>query len=264
MTQLCKIFSAVANLQENPGSQIHIGKNDSQMLHGETFLVQSQQNGWSYGTSELDGYTGWIEDVHLRPLIATPTHAVGCLMTNAYATPDFKTQPAQTFSFMSRVIIDQDVKKDGFVMLRETGLWVPENHLIALDALTANPADIVDTALMFMDCPYVYGGRGAWGIDCSGMVQLALQRNGINCPRDSGQQSPVIGQPVPLYGIKGGDIVFFPGHVGIMKDDLNFINATTRHMKVVIEPLDDLISVYGPVTAARRIDTPSPKLLPSP
>jgi hypothetical protein len=220
--------------------------------------VQNYQKDWAFGSSELDFYTGWVEDVHLGMLKDKPTHAVVCLMTNTYNTPDFKTPPVETLSFMSRVTVEPSIVKDGFIMLRDSLLWVPENHLIAIDTLSANPADIIDTALMFSNCPYLYGGRSASGIDCSGLVQLALQRNGLYCPRDSNQQESVIGTAVPLYDLKGGDIIFFPGHVGIMKDTLNLINATTRHMKVMVEPLDDLIQTYGPPTAVRRLTSPCP------
>lgn len=259
MKRLCKIFSAAASLQEYPGAQTHIGKKDSQMLHGETFIVQKSNNGWSYGHSELDGYTGWVDDSHLLLINQRSRYAVICLMTNAYAAPDYKTTPAQSFSFMSRVDIDSTMTKDGLVLLRDSALWLPENHLMAVGALAANPVDIVDTALLFNDCPYVYGGRTAQGIDCSGLVQLAMQRNGLSCPRDASQQENIIGNAVTSPNLQGGDIVYFPGHVGIMKDDKTIINATMRHMKVIVENIDDLTDIYGPPTSVRRLGThPAP------
>jgi cell wall-associated NlpC family hydrolase len=255
MKQLCKIFSMTANLQEQPGAQTHIGRRDSQMLHGELFHVDRWENNWVHGTSALDGYTGWLPDTDVQLVTTPPTHAIITLSTNAYATPDAKTHPLPDirFSFMSRVAIDPGISQNKFVMLRDYAAWIPESHVIALSDLAANPADIVDTATMFSDCPYVLGGRSAQGIDCSGLVQLALQRNGVYCPRDADQQENVIGTAIANIALQRGDIIYFPGHVAIMADHAKVINATMRHMKVIVEPLDDLIQAYGPPTAVRRL-----------
>ena len=58
--KIVKIFGAVANLQEHAGDQVHIGRRDSQLLHGEEFEVDSILNGWAAGRSKLDGYQGHI------------------------------------------------------------------------------------------------------------------------------------------------------------------------------------------------------------
>lgn len=253
MKTLCKIFTAHTSLQEIPGAQNHIGKRDSQMLHGEYFIAKRSRGDWVYGESVFDGYKGWVHGAALTSVFNKPTHAVISLMTNVYSAPDFKTQPAETLSFMSRVAVDPATATDGFVMMQDQPFWVPENHLAAVRDLQANPASIVDTALMFAGCPYVYGGRTAQGIDCSGLVQLALQRNGIYCPRDADQQERVVGTAVAPSSIQAGDIVYFPGHVGIMKDDRNLINATVRVMKVAVEPLNDVVQIYGQPTVVRRL-----------
>lgn len=255
MKKLVRIFSATANLQEQPGEQSHIGRRDSQLLHGEEFEIESLADGWAYGRSKLDGYKGYIP---LDTIDSTPirtTHAISTILTNIYPAPDFKTHPSLTLSFMSRVAIDKTKKSNGFVGLKgAVDLWVPETHLISLRSLKKNQADIVETAQMFSGTPYIYGGRSARGIDCSGLVQIALQRNGVPCPRDADQQQNVIGNAVALKDIQRGDIVYFPGHVGIMVDAENIMNATVRHMKVISEPLNEMLEHYGdPQTAILAI-----------
>lgn len=252
---LHKIFADATRLQDAPGDQPKIGRRESQMLHGEPFLVNRfEDSGWAFGKSVLDNYEGWIHELHLEFIHNQPTHIVTSLMTNAHATPDFKTMPALTFSFMSRVTVDPGMRHDGFIKLKDCHhLWVPESNLLPIGDMTANPVDIVDTAMMFEGCPYGYGGRHAQGIDCSGLVQLSLQRNGLPCPRDADQQENVIGANVTGETPRRGDIVYFPGHVGIMKDEENVINATVRHMKVIVEPMADLISAYGNPTSIRRL-----------
>lgn len=256
MNTLCRVFSAAAPLQQNPGPQSHIGKRDSQMLHGESFRVSARQDDWAYGVSILDGYTGWVEICHLSTTNATPTHAISCLSANAYSSPDAKTRPVDdaTLSFMARVAVVPGTERNGFVMIEDSCLWIPKNALIALDDLTANPADIVETAMMFSGVPYLYSARGAGGIDCSGLVQLSLQRNNVACPRDCDQQEGAVGRSVTHTDIRRADIVYFPGHVAIMTDGQNAVNANMRHMAVVVENLDDLIRTYGPPTSVRRLE----------
>ena len=60
------------------------------------------------------------------------------------------------------------------------------------------------------------------GLDCSGLVQVALTACGIACPRDSDMQEAALGTPVAaaadLAGLRRGDLVFWKGHVAIVRD----------------------------------------------
>lgn len=256
MRSLQKIYNAVANLQEKPGVQNFNGRRDSQMLHGEPFECIGQEiNGWCRGISLIDGYDGWVHSNNLHLAKFAPTHVVQNISSNAYGDPDFKLRVATTFSFMSRVTVDATrAPENGFVKLQSRHLWIPESDLLAVDNLAVHPADIVDTAKMFKRIPYVYGGRTSQGIDCSGLVQLALQRNGVPCPRDADQQEPVVGKAVKKP--QRGDIVYFNDgaalHTGIMVDSKHIINATMRTMKVVVEKLDDMKNNYDGIKSIRR------------
>lgn len=256
MRELTKIYGAVANLQANPWIQISIGRRDSQMLHGEPFEILAEKDGWLQGRSVLDGYTGWINAGFKGEGNEVPTHVVDHRMTNVYPSPDFKTRPSEIFSFMARVTVDPaQQQQNGFVKLKGRSLWVPQSHLIDITTLSANPADIVETAKMFSGTPYLYGGRTSNGIDCSGLVQLAIQRNDGFCLRDADQQEPVVGKIVKKP--RRGDIVYFNDgaalHVGIMVDSKHIINATVRHMAVVVEKLEEMQKFYGGIKSIRRL-----------
>jgi cell wall-associated NlpC family hydrolase len=278
--QLCKIFSPAVNLQEYPGKRSAAGDMDSQMLHGELFNVLAFNEDlpgthltWAKGRGQ-DGYEGWLPDTALMHATIKPTHAVTVAKTPVYMEPagDCPVEGLE-FSFMSRLTLELGTTENGFLRMRSYSpdvmeLWVPESNILAIDALAAKPADILDTAKMFLGNKYVYGGRTHhnvdengpedWGTDCSGLVQLAFQRNALPCPRDSNQQMTSIGRPVDIRDIQTRDIVFFDGHVGIMVDDKNIINATQRHGKVVIEPLAEMMQEYGEpgkrILAVRRMD----------
>jgi cell wall-associated NlpC family hydrolase len=75
---------------------------------------------------------------------------------------------------------------------------------------------ITDTALRFINSPYIWGGRIPSGIDCSGLTQLVYKIHGIKIPRDSWQQSE-IGETVSfITETRPGDLVFFDNEKGII------------------------------------------------
>jgi NlpC/P60 family/Bacterial dipeptidyl-peptidase Sh3 domain len=119
--------------------------------------------------------------------------------------------------------------------------------------------DPVDTARQLIDMPYVWGGRGGAGIDCSGLVQRGLAAAGVAAPRDSDMQLAETGSILPEdVPLQRADLIFFPGHVGIMVDADHLLHATRHHGKTVIEPLADVVARVAAehpqaITARKRL-----------
>lgn len=163
--------------------------------------------------------------------------------------------------------ISQLLPGEAFSVVEHSGGWAwgysAHDHYvgyIAASALTdAAPAaateksanDPVTVAESLIDTPYLWGGRGVGGIDCSGLVQRAYAAVGKTLPRDSDQQAALGTTEIPS-ALERGDLLFFPDHVVMMTSPTDAIHANGHHMKVVTEPLADIIARIGTPTGHYR------------
>ncbi len=246
------VVAGTAPLREKPDHSAAKGRAESELLFGEVFTVYEEKDGWCWGQNKTDGYVGYVPSICLgRTEVKPATHIVAALKTHVYAEPSLKSPILDTLSLGSS-LTSANKEENGFLKIEPEG-WIYAKH--AADKNLRLP-DFVETAKMFLNTPYVWGGRSAEGIDCSGLVQIALALAGVKAPRDTDLQEAALGQPVDAP--KRGDIVFFPGHVGIMEDDQNLVHANAHHMKVVSEPLKDVVDRLKPkhaqpVTSIRRL-----------
>ena len=127
---------------------------------------------------------------------------------------------------------------DGFARTAD-GAFVPAQHVGALDAMED---DFVAVAERFPGTPYLWGGKTSLGIDCSGLVQIALNACGIGCPRDSDMQRDGLGREVALSELQRGDLLFWKGHVAIARDAQTMVHANAFHMATAIEPVREALA----------------------
>ena len=232
---------------------------DTQLLMGEEFTVfEEDAEGFAWGRSGWDGYVGYLPTEALGPADPPPTHRVAALRTYVYPGPSLKL-PTETWLSMNVRLRVVGIEK-GYARL-DRGGWVHAGHLAEIDALET---DFVAVAERFLHAPYLWGGRTSLGLDCSALVQLALAATGVAAPRDSDMQERALGDPVAfnetLAGLRRGDLVFWKGHVGIMRDGAVLLHANGHHMAVAVEELRvarDRIrdNSFGAITSIRRLAT---------
>jgi cell wall-associated NlpC family hydrolase len=247
-----RVVEGAAPLRRAPSDEASL---ETEALYGESVIVYEEHEGWAWAQLERDGYVGFMPAKALG-LPAAPTHRLAALRSFAYPGPSIKLPPAAALSLGARLAIKESQGEFG---VTADGWHVYARHLAPVEA---REPDFVAVAERFLEVPYLWGGRTSQGIDCSGLVQTALAEAGVSAPRDSDMMEAALGAPVvfddALRDLRRGDLVFWKGHIGIMRDAETLLHANGWHMKVVAEPLRAARDrtnekAYGPITAIRRL-----------
>jgi cell wall-associated NlpC family hydrolase len=235
-----EVRDAQAPVRREPSPEAPL---DTEVLHGERVTVYDDNGeGWSWGQLASDGYVGWMPTNALTQPGPRPTHRVATLRTLVFPIRSIKAPPLDALSLGSRVAVSAtppaDEKSKEGVDLTDlaSGFCVPTRHLAPLDS---TETDFVAVAERFLGVPYLWGGKTSLGIDCSGLVQIALTACGAGCPRDSDMQERALGVALPTddpAGWRRGDLIFWKGHVAIVRDEDSIVHANAWHMAVAIEP----------------------------
>jgi cell wall-associated NlpC family hydrolase len=228
----------------------------TEALKGERVTVyETTDEGWSWGQLEFDRYVGWLPANALAAPGPAPTHRVAALRTIVFSAPAITSPPIEMLSMGARIAI---VRAHGTFAVTATGGYIPLVHLVAMNAFEP---DFVAVAERFVGVPYLWGGKTSLGLDCSALVQTALTAAGIECPRDSYMQEQALGRALDTSGdlanLRRSDLLFWKGHVAIVRDRDTLLHANGFHMAVAIEPIRETFARFtkdnNPLTGVRRL-----------
>ena len=205
----------------------------TQLLFGDAFEVLEEKDSWHHIRLEWDKYECWIdrkqytkvskatfENLHNNP--APVVTDLISLLTDLKSGHSFPISAGSFLPYFSNNEVwfeDQQFRFDG----------TPR----AFDQPPSRDA-IVETAFMYLNAPYLWGGKSAFGIDCSGLVQTIFRQNGIRIKRDAQQQVETGSAYSFVEEAQPGDLAFFDNeegkitHVGIVCGENRIIHASGK------------------------------------
>lgn len=200
----------------------------NQILFGEHFKVLQSQKKWSKIRLAHDSYEGWV-----------------CNKQWVEISLEDYTQLEKDISSMTTDILDIIKKKNhqpivigSILPFFKSGHALIENEMYQFDGLTTpgfvNKEKLIEVSLMYLNAPYLWGGRSPLGIDCSGLTQMVYRLQGIKLPRDAYQQAEIGRTLSFIEESEPGDLAFFDNqegkitHVGIILKNNHIIHASGR------------------------------------
>ena len=256
--KLMRVLHAQAPVRKGPQPDATM---ITEALRGELLSVfdRSPDGCWAWVQLQEDRYVGWIAADAIGEVGAEPTHKVAVPRTLSFPNPDIKASPAHGLPFGAQltVIGEAEDRNARYALVEPSGAVVVQ-HLARLGEIETDWTRVAES---FLGAPYLWGGKTSLGLDCSGLVQVALRACGIPAPRDSDMQEAALGDTLSpesrLPQLQRGDLVFWNGHVGLMQDPETLLHANAYHMAVAAEPLreavDRLSSRGAEITSVRRI-----------
>jgi cell wall-associated NlpC family hydrolase len=252
-----EIGAAQAPLRQSPSHEAMLL---TEALKGERITIYDiDGQGWAWGQLAGDSYVGYVPQAALVSPGPPPTHKVTALRTFVLPGPSVRLPPREMLSFGSQLAV---TRVDDLFATTASGGYVPVGHLAPVATMET---DFVVVAERFVGTPYLWGGKSALGLDCSGLLQLALAACGVRCPRDTDMQERAVGSalanPPKLDQLRRGDLLFWKGHVAIARDGATLVHANATHMAVTVEPIASAIprirTIAGEITSVRRLPQPS-------
>ncbi len=249
---LCHVVTPNTPLFDNQGLRNGL---QTELLHGQGFKVYGVGKDWYWGQSvplikgsKRQGYVGYVPRKALSDMPFKAGYYVRAVRAPIFSKPDIKSHIIYALPMNSRLEAKQF--NEDFLQMG-AGAYLHRRHASSMTSRDV-AKDYVTVAEQFLGAPYVWGGTGLMGLDCSGLVQMALCAAGFDAPRDADMQEAQLGKVVRGQ-LERGDLVFWLGHVGIMINPDTLLHANAFHMITAIEPYNEAVARIGPPRSKKRL-----------
>ena len=198
-----------------------------QLLFGESFRIYEYQDQWKYMERIDDGYTGWFNNQHY--LVCSEADVRKIARSKIYTV----NRPFNRCTFHGQhIFIPAGSRLPFFCHQKKSFILGNAEYLLHEELLEADTSRFVvlkNTAMHFLNAPYLWGGKTIFGIDCSGFIQVVFRIAGIDLPRDSHQQLGHGRMINSLEDAQPGDLLFF----GQNKGAINHVGMLMEHDKII-------------------------------
>jgi len=202
----------------------------TQALYGDYFKVLEQRKKWSRIRFAYDNYEGWIDNKQFINI--EDNEYTELINSKLKLSKDLIEFVSDNSNNLYPIPIGSDLK----------GLNLLQHHFEGSSITSEfDKSEIIKTAFLYLNAPYLWGGKTPFGIDCSGFTQMVYKLNGYKLFRDASQQASQGEALSFIEESEPGDLAFFDNaegniiHVGIIMKDNYIIHA---HGKVRIDRLD--------------------------
>ena len=202
----------------------------SQLLYGDCFKITSKKKGWLQITALVDQYSGWIDEKQATSISKSDAEEV------TIKTPLYSTR-------LVDYIETPDGELTALVLGSNIGAckWLGHQYDGPTQPKKMDKSKLLKTASLYLNAPYLWGGKTPMGIDCSGLTQMTYRINGLSIPRDASLQAQ-LGETLSFIDeSEAGDLAFFDDaegkiiHVGLLLENHYILHA---HGKVRIDRID--------------------------
>lgn len=261
----CRTARNVVGMRAEPDGD---SEQVSQLLLNEAAAVEAHEGEWCRVVGP-DGYRGWVRANALSPAIDYPGLPVVVTALLAPIVPtSVPSGPRITLASFGTVLVGTGPAVEGFLTV-----WLPTGETALISGADVEPLaprppatgrSLAAVALHLLGIPYLWGGRSAFGYDCSGYTQTIYGVHGVVLPRDADLQANWNGLTnVPLGSVEAGDLLFFGGgsdrhsrritHVGICVGGGRFAHAAGGGQGSIVSALDDP-AYRGRLVSAGRLE----------
>ncbi len=206
----------------------------SQILFGEKVEILEVKKNWVKIKSEFDNYEGWADE---KQFLEVSEEEFNSGQIGKYASESFNLAVEKENPITLPMAAHLPNFENGKIKFGNLE-W---EYLGEFQSGNLEKSELPHLAMMYLNTPYLWGGKSVFGIDCSGMVQQVYKFCGVKLPRDAYQQAE-IGEALSFVEeAEPGDLAFFDNtegkiiHVGIILEGNKIIHA---HGKVRIDPID--------------------------
>ncbi|MBX2882389.1 MAG: C40 family peptidase [Granulosicoccus sp.] len=247
--QIKRVTAPTLTIHRNPSTDAEA---TSECLYGERLKVIEDHNQWCRILCEHDGYEGYVQTAYTENIDKQrrATHWVQVRSTLLFKDASIKSPVLLRIPFQSQLSIAEP--SDSPFSRTSCGHYLWREHLLP----SGVPHKLEPLPLArshFLSSPYLWGGRSTAGLDCSGLIQALARARGLSIPRDSHEQENAIEPQIELSERRPMDLVFWPGHVGILLTADELLHATAHHLGCIVEPLENVVQRAGTISSVRRL-----------